>query len=406
MKHLFTCLTASLLAIPTLCAQTLKVYTGHVVTAFPATSAGQISFADEGKTFTVNGAVFHTENVDSIKTDNSPVESNKLSVNYAPQGTWVTVSGDVASLLQVSVRGNHVSVEAAPTLAQEVTYALSGNCGNGSFYMDGEFKSTLLLDGLNLTNPDSAAVNIANGKRIKVVLPEGTATTLADGTGGLQKACLFINGHAEFEGAGTLNVTGNSRHAYASDEYTLLTEGFGTINILGAASDGMHVDQYFQMDGGKVVIRNVKGDNIDVSITKDPTDEFNGMVFINAGTLDMEVAADDTKGLKNESDMTVSGGTVIANVSANGGKGISVGGNLLVEEKDSSKPTSISMEVSGTTYHKGMIDESKCRGIKVKGNYTLAGGNIQMRVTGEKAKGISIDGIYSYTGGKTNVQPE
>ena len=64
------------------------------------------------------------------------------------------------------------------------------------------------------------------------------------------------------------------------------------------------------------------------------------------------------------------------------------------------------MNVAGTTYHKGEIDESKCRGIKVKGNYTLAGGSIKMNVTGKKAKGIAIDGTYSHTGGTTNVQPE
>ena len=50
--------------------------------------------------------------------------------------------------------------------------------------------------------------------------------------------------------------------------------------------------------------------------------------------------------------------------------------------------------------------ESKCRGIKVKGNYTFDGGNISMNVTGKKAKGISCDGTYTYKSGTTNVLPD
>ena len=65
------------------------------------------------------------------------------------------------------------------------------------------------------------------------------------------------------------------------------------------------------------------------------------------------------------------------------------------------------MDVTGTTYMPGdEVLESKCRGIKVKGNYTFDGGNISMTVTGKKAKGISCDGTYTYKGGTTNVIPE
>ena len=111
------------------------------------------------------------------------------------------------------------------------------------------------------------------------------------------------------------------------------------------------------------------------------------------------------KGLKSENNTTISGGTINATVSGDGAKGMSVGGDLTVGQ-DEGATTLITMTVSGTTYHKGQEDESKCRGIKVKGNYTLAGGKINMTVTGKKAKGIAIDGTYTYKGGTTNVIPE
>lgn len=64
------------------------------------------------------------------------------------------------------------------------------------------------------------------------------------------------------------------------------------------------------------------------------------------------------------------------------------------------------MTVSGSIYKPGdALLESKCRGIKVKGDFTFDGGNINMTVTDQKAKGISVDGLYTYKQGTSNVQP-
>ena len=395
---LCTALTAS--------AQTMKVVQGQVTTLVPSASVGDIWFAEGGESFTVQNNSFSTATVSEILFDRSEVQPATLSVNYQDGLAQVTVSADIAPQLAIRVQGAHVSVLAAADLQQEVNYVLSGSSANGSFWMDGEYKATLTLDNLTLTNPDSSAVCIENGKRIAVVLPAGTTTTLADGTGGAQKACFFINGHAEFQGAGTLNLSGMTKHAYASDEYTLLTADFGQLNILQAVNDGMHVEQYFQMDGGTVNIAGTQGDCIDVSVTKDATDEFNGQAFVNGGSLSLSVTADDVKGLKTENNLTVSGGSIYALVSGLGTKGFSVGTDLLINQA-SGQTTSISMDVTGTTYMPGdAVLESKCRGIKVKGNYIFDGGNISMNVTGKKAKGISCDGTYTYRSGTTNVIPE
>lgn len=405
MRKIIYCLCAALAATGLCTAQTVKVTQGAVTTAFPAETAAEMQFSANGGALTIGAQTFATSGITSIDIDRSTVAERTLAVSYAGTAATVTVSADVAPYLDIKVSGAHVSVVADPSLAEEVTYTLSGTSANGSFYMDGSYKSTLTLDGLTLTNPDSAAVCIDNGKRIKVVVPQGTATVLTDGTANQKKACLFINGHAEFEGGGQLTVSGLSRHAYASDEYTLIGSTFGTLSILSSANDGMHIGQYYRQDGGTVSISGCAGDCIDVSATKDESDELNGQTLINGGTLNLTVSAEDVKGLKTESDMTISNGTLNATVSGNGTKGLSVGGNLLVGGQDDSAPV-ITMTVSGTTYHKGEEDESKCRGIKVKGDYTLNGGTIKMTVTGKKAKGISIDGTYTYIKGTSNVVPE
>lgn len=390
----------------TLLAQTMIVQTGNVFTLFPSASTGDMTFSDGGQTLTIMGNAFNVADIDSIVVNKTATaDDNKVIVSYTGDEAAVIVSGDIAPKLSITINGAHVAIVADRTVDEEITYVLLGTTTNGSFYMDGHYKSTLMFYQANITNPDSAAVCIDNGKRIKVQVADGTENALSDGTGGTHKACFFINGHAEFEGTGTLSVTGNTKHAYASDEYTEIGSAFGTLNILGAVSDGMHIQQYYCQNGGTVSVAGCSGDCVDVSVTKDATDENNGQVLIDGGTLTMDITAEDVKGLKADSVVTICGGTLNANVAGDGSKGMSVGTDLYVYSTDTTSPV-INMTVSGTTYHKGLEDESKCRGIKVKGNYTFAGGTISMDVTGKKAKGISIDGTYTYISGTTNVVPE
>lgn len=399
----------------TLQAQCLKVYSSeeHMVVNYPLADAGSMPFSfdpEDGYLLSLGDYDIALSSVDSIVVDkDEKYVPNTVVVSYNDKnGAWLTMSNDlVFSFSDYTIEGNKVSLVASDDVDQEINYILRGTSANGSFFMDGNYKATLTLDGISLTNPDGAALSVENGKRINVVLTDGSTNSFVDGASGTQKACFFINGHAEVSGSGVLNITGNARHAYASDEYTILHETTGTINILASANDGLHVGQYFKMDGGVVNVKDVKGDCVDVSKTKDAGDEQNGWAFINGGTLNMAVTAEDVKGLKCDSSMTIKGGTILAKVSGNGGKGISVGSNLIVDQA-AGATTNIQMDVTGTTYKypADPTNTSKCRGIKVKGNYTLRGGNIYMNVTGKKAKGISIDGSYTYEGGTTNVVPE
>jgi hypothetical protein len=114
------------------------------------------------------------------------------------------------------------------------------------------------------------------------------------------------------------------------------------------------------------------------------------------------VAAEDVKGLKCDSAMTISAGTIEATVSGNGSKGISSGTDLLIAQK-TGVPTKVKMVVPGTTYMPGDAElEAKCRGIKVKGDFTFDGGVIDIVATGAKSKEISVDGYYYYKSGSIN----
>ena len=382
-------------------AQTLVLQRGNVNVLYDVQQMGEVLVAEDATSLSIAGTTFDISSIDQMLITNQEVKPLTVDVVYAEKGATVNLSGDVAPYLTVDVADGDVSIIADALLQQEVTYCLSGASSSASFTMDGEFKATVVLNEVSLTSTtlNMPAVNILNGKRINIEV--NGENSFADVAGGSHKGAFFVNGHAEFTGAGTLQIKGNSKHAYVSDEYTQIKAAFtGSINVIGAVNDAFHIDQYLLMQGGKLTMKNVGGDGIDVSITNDASDEWNGQVFVEGGEIELDVAADDTKGIKCDADMTISGGTIKGSVSGDGTKGLSIDGNLLINE--ATNATLIDLVVTGTTYAPGTVDESKCRGIKGKGDFTFDGGRILISATGVKSKAISIDGNYYYRSGSLN----
>lgn len=385
----------------TTAAQTLRIEQGSVTTAFDASTLGESNFAAGGTTLTIGGKTYDVSTIDRMVINNTPVATATVGVEYDGATAQVEISGDLAPYLTVNVEGANVSIYADEQLQEEVTYLLSGTSNAGSFTLEGDYKATLVISGLHLTSNTVSLppMNILNGKRIKILV--SGANSFADCAGGTHKGAFFVNGHPEIEGCGYINITGNSKHAFVSDEYTQFKHSFtGTINVLGAVGDAFHIDQYLLMQGGTFQMNNIGGDGFDISLTNDATDEHNGEVFIEGGNIQLNVATPDTKGIKSDGNMTISGGTISGTVSGNGTKGISVGGDLTI--KGVSNNPLIDLKVTGTTHAAGTDDESKCRGIKGKGDFLFDGGTIKISATGVKSKAISIDGTYTYKSGQMN----
>ena len=385
----------------TTAAQTLRIEQGSVTTAFDASTLGESNFAAGGTTLTIGGKTYDVSTIDRMVINNTPVATATVGVEFDGATAQVEISGDLAPYLTVNVEGANVSIFADEQLQEEVTYLLSGTSNAGSFTLEGDYKATLVISGLHLTSNTVSLppMNILNGKRIKILV--SGANSFADCAGGTHKGAFFINGHPEIEGCGYINITGNSKHAFVSDEYTQFKHSFtGTINVLGAVGDAFHIDQYLLMQGGTFQMNNIGGDGFDISLTNDATDEHNGEVFIEGGNIQLNVATPDTKGIKSDGNMTISGGTISGTVSGNGTKGISVGGDLTI--KGVSNNPLIDLKVTGTTHAAGTADESKCRGIKGKGDFLFDGGTIKISATGVKSKAISIDGTYTYKSGQMN----
>ena len=230
------------------------------------------------------------------------IDNNTVEVVYNGTTATVTVADNIANYVTVtSGTSSHVKLTQTNTNnvdGDEITYILSGTSTNGEFNMTGSFKCTVSLNNVTLTNPSGAAINIANGKRIKIKAETDTENTLTDGNGS-QKGCLYVKGHLELRGNGTLNVTGNYAHAIKSGEYISIRNI--KINVLGSVKDGMNCNEYFLMESGTVNITNAGDDGIQCDIENtagtpiaatdnEHTDEDTGNFYQTGGTLNISLA--------------------------------------------------------------------------------------------------------------------
>ena len=146
----------------------------------------------------------------------------------------------------VTINGNDVTIIYAGE--EHVMYELSGTATDGFFKLYSGSKQGITLNGVNLTNPNGAAINVQGptsapnkGKRTFIVL-KGT-NALADGTSYTdtpstedEKAALFSEGQLVFSGTGSLAVVASGKSGIVSDDYLHFMEGTVTVNTTTAAT--------------------------------------------------------------------------------------------------------------------------------------------------------------------------
>lgn len=391
-------------------AQSMYIYQGSVVTMANAEDIESMIFNDS-TTFIVNGIEFPIDEIDSIVVGNETFQSDSVIVKYAATTAQVFIPINIAKYLTTTVDGAHVRIissqtdETALTDSTEIKYALTGTTLKGSFYQEGAYKCTLVLNGVNITSNNGPAIHMYNGKRIDVIVAEGTTNMLKDRINGDHKACFAIKGHAEFKGSGTLNLYGQTYHAYKSNEYTIMKKTFtGNLNIKASARDGMHVGQYFQLNNGNISITNIKTDGIQVEATTNTADELNGQMILNDGKIDIVANGDTISGFKCDNILTAIGGTYNITMNGKGSKGVNV---YQADISSINSNTLFNITVSAGHFIDQYGDKTKTVAFKSNNNMWFRSGTINITATGEKAHGIDVGGNYYYTGkGNSNVVPD
>jgi len=334
----------------------------------------------------------------AIITTTKAADGDVIEIIYSNTSASVTIPESLTSIVTYTVSGAHVNVVSSTT-TEEYIYKLSGTSTDGSFTFTGAYKLTLELAGVVLTSKVGAAISINCGKRCAVVLDEGTYNWLADCNGGAQKGAFYFDGHPEFEGPGTLEVLGNTKHAIAAKEYCQIKKTTGTINILGAISDGIHCGKgkvfnehnFFQISGGVITIENVGSDAID-------SDDY-GRMNIKGGVINVTINTDGGTGLKCDSIFNMTGGTL--NITVNGKDAEAIranyqallyGGEINVNiSGDGSKGIKSNCKAAGSTgpvFGGGYltVDSTNC-------NFYIHANDLTDSTTGDvtKARAISAD---------------
>ncbi len=259
------------------------------------------------------------------------VVDGTISIVYSSGGA--TVTGDELGI--VSVEGNDVTV--INTSENCITYELSGTASDGFFKLHSDAKQVISLKGLNLTNPDGAAINNQSHKYTSVIV-SGT-NTLADGSVNSSgdyndessdedmKAAFFSEGQLIFSGDGSLTVTAVGKAGITSDDYIRITEN-PTVSVSSKAGHGIRGKEKVVIEGGTTAVTVAGTGKKGISTDGNFCQSAGSVSIISsspAGTVDNELTG--AAGIKADTAFSIEGGTLEVTVSGTGAKGISCDGD-------------------------------------------------------------------------------
>lgn len=291
------------------------------------------------------------------------------------------------------IDGTDVSITAAGT------YVFSGDCDNGSITVKkGVTGVTIVLNGLTLTNDDSAAITLNKTAEASLIAAAGTTNTVADTEGSNdENAAVKVKSGAALAigGTGTLTVDGNAKNGIkgVADAVISVDEVKLTIE---AENDGLSCDDELTIAGGTLHIT-AGGDAVkaspDTDDTENPDTTSLGNVTISGGTLTLNATGE---GVQADGDLTISGGTF--HVKTNGGHT-----TALTDDSASCKgfKAGKTLTVTGGTLTVDSADDALHAGTDV----TISGGTLTL-ATGDDGVHADNDLVIGTRGASSTTTPK
>lgn len=290
------------------------------------------------------------------------------------------------------IEGTDVSITAAGT------YVFSGDCDDGSITVKkGVTGVTLVLNGLALTNADSAAITLNKTAEAALIAAAGSENTVADTAGANdENAAVKVKSGASLSlsGTGTLTACGNAKNGIKGASDAVITVDELTLNI-EAADDGLSCDDELTIKGGRVNIT-AGGDAVkaspDTDDAENPDTTSLGNVTVSGGTMTLTAAND---GVQADGNLTISGGTFA--VTANGGHTTS-----LTDDSASCKGLKAgkTLTVSGGTVNVDSADDALHAN-----DVTVSGGTLTL-ASGDDAVHADNDLVVGVKGSSSTSNPK
>ena len=272
----------------------------------------------------------------------------------------------------VSVNGDTVTLTAAGT------YSVSGSLTSGTLVINAP-KSVvnIVLDGVDITAADVAAINVIDAEQVVVWLADGSDNTLADADGAAvdeavadaPNATLFSTADLWIAGEGSLSVTAHANDGITSKDSLVIAGGDLTVT---AADDGVRGKDHLVIKSGTLTV-DAAGDALkaDNESVIDEPDAAVGVIWIDGGVLDLTSGSDGADaarqvtitggdftiaagddGLHSDAVLRINGGTIAITESVEGIEGAYMylsGGDVTVAASDDGINVSGGLESADST---------------------------------------------------------
>ena len=298
---------------------------------------------------------------------------------------------------------------AAPNLTNATTIALSGTddvtiTDGGVYVLTGTLTDgrvlvnapgadvTLVLQNADITCSDSSALYIYKAASVLVYLPDGTASTLTDGSSydygdsfsaaadEEPNACLYSKSDLIIAGGGTLTVTGNANNGITGKD-TLKIEG--TAVSVTAANHGVNGKDCLVLKQADVTVTS----GGDALRSTNDSDTALGCILIGASALTLTAGED---GIQAETTLTLFDTT--GTITSGGGSGAALSGD--VSAKGIKAGTDIT--VRSGSYTLDCADDA----VHANGSVTVSGGTFTV-TTGDD--GVHADNAVTITDGTIDI---
>lgn len=340
-------------------------------------------------------------------TPNAPSQvetpSEAVSASYSKSVDCTVKLGE-----SVSISGSGAVAEnGVITVSQAGDYLFSGKL-SGQIIVDAPNtdKVTLILNGVDVTSPDSAAIYVLSAEKVVIELVEGSVNLLADANEySLQEgsdepsACIFAKDDLKIKGSGTLYVTGNyNKGIFTKDDMQIQD---GNIFVV-AKDDAIRGKDSVQIEGGTLTLE-AGGDGLRTSNT-----EQEGYIDIKGGSISIISALD---AIQAESNINISGGSITvqsgggsANSSQNndswGDWGDKGPGGGMPGGMPGGKPGGMPPGGRAAEQTASPEDTASAKGIKCQGTLTISGGSFSLDTSDDA---IHSNTVINISGGSFNI---
>ncbi len=350
-----------------------------------------------------------------------PEASDDISKNTFATVVNIDMSNPTAKEengVTITVDGGDVTASHGST--EGICYVVTGTTADGSLTIDGKTDFELNLNGADITNKRSTAIDIESKQKAFIVLTGSNKLTDGTSADDSHKGALFAKGKLLFSGTGSLEVYGTYNNGIHGKSNIVFDKGIN-LYVNSTANHGIKAGDDLYINGGilnvEVSAPGAKGINGDIDVT------INGgrttVVSTSNGQWDDEdLETKASAGIACDSVLTVNGGEIYLKSTGSGGKGLKADWEAYINDGKIriittgglyySNGTTENHNYTGNTDNLDDAYSSSPKGIKIgtkneHGVLEINGGDIMVRTSGNNAEGIESKGTLDVTGGTVLV---